>query len=79
MKVGNRFGMFGLLLRLFLGYFVRVAYGWRWRNRQGIDKVDPGEDVGRFENMYKSPQSPKKGGYKIFEENFYHPFLGLRG
>jgi len=68
--------MFGLLLRLFLGYFVRVAYGWRWRNRQGIDKVDPGEDVGRFENMYKSPRARKKGGIKFSKKIFTTLFWG---
>jgi len=36
----------------------------------GKGRVEPGEDLRRFENMGKSPQSPKKWGKNFQNMNF---------
>ena len=44
-----------------------IFSGWRRGDVGGKRRVEPGEDLRSFENKGQEPQSPQKGGQKIFK------------
>ena len=45
--------------------FVGIFSGWRMDGDGVEGRVDPGEELRRFENKGQEPQSPKKGSKKF--------------